>query len=718
MILFSAYMYNVTSDEWLGPQPEYCSLGYYFGSDLVVGTDEGTIKSVPRADITYNVGSNIGVYFEQYAKGYYRDNAEYPVLRLYKTKTEKSYIEWNPVTPDSLLIHTEHGEFTWSHVFYWEQDPFTFAKPCIFVSTEIIGDLVPENVIWSGSVHDSSQENVNLYLSYTNAIIYTDPNVFVEVHQNDYLAFLAAANRTFTANGLALACFINSDNPRQVVGPALIVPASDVNPYPVIKPYDGSYYCNNYLLGTNIDLVAGNKYYKVNTQCWMGRNANDDTPLPTHLMPIGVSVPNYIKSLIEGTTISYGYMQSYLYEYLTDDSQPPAPPPVEPPSDVDPDDIPPADEPPTPIEPDDPDPYYDPTSDPDSPDYEPDKDPTNPDYDPDVPHTPFRPVSGESPEPNPNPLPPEDTVPVPPQPPVFASSNRLLTLYNPVQSELNDLADFLWSPTWSVDTFKKIFANPLDAILGLMVMPTLPATVSQRELSIGNIPTGITMRYFTQQFVDFPCGSFAIGEYYGSYLDYAPYTKVVLMLPYIGECRLNTDEVMNKTVDVTYRFDVSTGTCVAFVKVDGSLLYTFNGMAVASIPISANGWGSMISGLISMPIKAVAAGAALGAGPVGVMGAAAATSVMSMKEEITHTGNLTGSAGLMGIQKPYLIITRPRQVIPVSQNSYTGYPSFITESLGSLSGYTEVEQCHLEHVPATGEELAEIERLLKEGVLF
>lgn len=711
MINFSGYMYNMTSEEWLGLQPDYYSLGYYMGSDLIPGTDDGTTKTIPRADISYNLATNIGVYFEQYAKAYYIDHAEYPVLRLYKTKTEKSYIEWNPINPDSLVIHTENGDFAWVHVYHWESDPATFVKPSIFVSTEVIADLTAGNVIWSGSVRDNDAQDPTAYISYTNAFINMDPSVFVQVNAGDFLAYMQGWNRTFVSVGLAYACFIVSST--WYDGPALVVPATgrwdDAQP-----PYSGAYTVNGSIKYPRTVIESKGVRFRCNFEYWDLYNpSTDSTPLPIHYSDL--NGPDAVAALLNDTIFNYGYMQEYLYLYLTDNSKPA---PVEPPSDVDPDDIPPADEPPTPIVPDDPDPYYDPTSDPDSPDYEPDKDPTSPDYDPDVPHTPFRPVSGESPDPNPNPLPPEDTVPVPPQPPVFASSNRLLTLYNPVQSELNDLADFLWSPTWSVDTFKKIFANPLDAILGLMVMPTLPATVSQRELSIGNIPTGITMRYFTQQFVDFPCGSFAISEYYGSYLDYAPYTKVVLMLPYIGECRLNTDEVMNKTVDVTYRFDVSTGTCVAFVKVDGSLLYTFNGMAVASIPVSANGWGSMISGLISMPIKAVAAGAALGAGPVGVMGAAAATSVMSMKEEISHTGNLTGSAGLMGIQKPYLIITRPRQVIPASQNSYTGYPSFITESLGSLSGYTEVEQCHLEHVPATGEELAEIERLLKEGVLF
>lgn len=716
MITFTGYMYNVTSDEWLGMQPETYTFGFYSGNALIPWTSDGAENvSVPRADISYNSGNNVGCKFEEHAKRYFNEHADFPVLRLYKTLSRQSYIEWNPAAPNGFNIHTIGGDFRWEHVYIWYGDSDIY-KPCVFISESTEQGLLPTNNVWSGCTLMSSAENVSLYVGYHTQsinILSSQMDFFSDVR---YLG--TVDYRTFykTNEGPCLGAYIIGSD---WMGPVLVAPSNNGSATMALPPFDVKYTVSNVVRGPDGKIGQYHDIY------WVYTNSYHLRP-PRQLYEAGIVLienPNktllsIVSELIENSEIAVTYMQIDLYAYLMDNSQPEPPEPVIPPSDVDPDDIPPADEPPTPIEPDNPDPYYDPTSDPDNPEYEPDKDPTNPDYDPDVPHTPFRPVSGESPEPNPNPLPPDDTIPVPPQPPVFAPSNRLLTLYNPVQSELNDLANFLWSPTWSVDTFKKIFANPLDAILGLMVMPTLPATVSQRELSIGNIPTGITMRYFTQQFVDFPCGSFTVGEYYGSYLDYAPYTKVVLMLPYIGECRLNTDEVMNKTIDITYRFDVSTGTCVAFVKVDGSLLYTFNGMAVASIPLSANGWGSMISGLISMPIKAVAAGAMLGAGPVGVMGAAAATSVMSMKEEISHTGNLTGSAGLIGIQKPYLIITRPRQVIPSNQNSYTGYPSFITESLGSLSGYTEVEQCHLEHVPATGEELAEIERLLKEGVLF
>lgn len=382
-------------------------------------------------------------------------------------------------------------------------------------------------------------------------------------------------------------------------------------------------------------------------------------------------------------------------------------------SDVDPDNIPDPDTPQPPPQPDDPDPYYDPTSDPSSPDYDPTKDPSSPDYDPDGHHTPFNPPSTEGGGGDPVPQPPDDEIPAPETPPSYATTNSMFTLYNPSSADLDNLANFLWSPAWSIDTFKKIFANPLDCILGLMVMPYLATETSTKTMNVGNLSTGVTMRFFTSQFCDFDCGDFAVEEYYKSYLDYAPYTKISIFLPYIGDQQLNTDEIMNKTINVKYRFDLATGDCIAFISVNDSVLYSFSGNCAARLPLSANNYG----GLLPSITGAIVAAGSMAAG-VPALGAASALAVSSMKQDIKHSGSISGSAGLMGVQTPYVIITRPRQVLPIGQNSFTGYPSFITESLGGLSGYTEVESCHLEHIPCTDEELREIENLLKGGVLF
>ena len=96
----------------------------------------------------------------------------------------------------------------------------------------------------------------------------------------------------------------------------------------------------------------------------------------------------------------------------------------------------------------------------------------------------------------------------------------------------------------------------------------------------------------------------------------------------------------------------------------------------------------------------------------------ASTAVNSMKPSVEKSGSMGGMGGMLGVQTPYLILTRPRQARPARQNTFTGYPSFITMKLSDCSGYTEIESIHLEKISATEQELSEIESLLKGGVIL
>ena len=75
-----------------------------------------------------------------------------------------------------------------------------------------------------------------------------------------------------------------------------------------------------------------------------------------------------------------------------------------------------------------------------------------------------------------------------------------------------------------------------------------------------------------------------------------------------------------------------------------------------------------------------------------------------------------GMGGMLGVKTPYIILTRPRQALPANQNTFTGYPSYITTLLGDCTGFTVVQDVHLEGLTATEAEKAEINRLLGEGV--
>lgn len=313
-----------------------------------------------------------------------------------------------------------------------------------------------------------------------------------------------------------------------------------------------------------------------------------------------------------------------------------------------------------------------------------------------------------------------DAISAPSVPTLGATNTGFVSLYNPTLSQVQELASYMWSDAFSIDSFKKLFADPMDTILGLSIVPVAVPDGETTTLKVGNLSTGISITRAGAQYITVDCGSIAVNEYWGAYLDYAPYTKLEIYLPYIGTHQLSADDVMGKTISVKYNVDILSGSCVAFITCGDSVLYTFSGQCSQNIPITGEDFASNLMGAISFAASAGAV-VASGGGAATVMPAAAGLTssyINAFKPDIQRSGNIGGTSGMLGIQVPYLILTRPRQCTPENQNKYLGYPSFITEELSDLSGYTEIEDIQLEGCTATDTEIDEIKSLLAGGVLL
>lgn len=303
-------------------------------------------------------------------------------------------------------------------------------------------------------------------------------------------------------------------------------------------------------------------------------------------------------------------------------------------------------------------------------------------------------------------------------PTLSAVDTGFITLFNPSAGELKALANYMWGSLFDISTWKKIFADPMDAILGLSIVPVAVDDAGPSTVTVGNISTGITMNKAASQYKEVDCGSLDIQEYWGAYLDYDPYTKAELYLPYCGTHPIAVDDIMGKTVHIKYHVDILSGSCCCYVKCGESVLYTFAGQCSCSVPITGNDWTNVVNGALSIAASIGTMVATGGATAPMAAGAIASTAVNSLKPTVEKSGSLGGMAGMLAIQKPYLILTRPRQALPKDQNKFSGYPSFINKKLGLVTGYTEVESIHLEGIQATDSELAEIENLLKSGVIL
>lgn len=369
-----------------------------------------------------------------------------------------------------------------------------------------------------------------------------------------------------------------------------------------------------------------------------------------------------------------------------------------------------------------------------------------------------------------------DPIPLSPLPTISAADTGFTRIYIPTLAQIQSLAEYLWTDSTIIDTvwnhIKQFFENPMDAFVGFNLVPCSIPSGGTEEFRVLFIGTGVQLTTAASQFVDVDCGTLTIDEVFGSALDYSPYTKIHAFLPYIGQVDLNTDEVMNRTLQIIYRIDIVTGSCVASILVDSKVLYQFSGHCAINIPFTSADFSNYVSAIISIAKTAVAL--AIGSSGVSTNGETTSTEissdglqlvgkvvrertnngvfqevtttkkydmpdnhantffagmrpgiiantvgqVMSSKPNIQHAGGFNGNSGYLGTRYPYLIIERPNLANPSEYGDFNGRPSMITMSLGDVSGFTRVQQMKLSGCSATQNEQSEILRMLKEGVFF
>ena len=297
------------------------------------------------------------------------------------------------------------------------------------------------------------------------------------------------------------------------------------------------------------------------------------------------------------------------------------------------------------------------------------------------------------------------------------------TVYVPSQSELLAMSSYLWSGSFDVTQVIKLFSNPLDSIIGLSAVPVDLVGVSPPDqIYLGGVALpGVTMpRYEGRTAVKVDMGTVTIKERYGAYLDYDPYTEFAIYVPFIGIKNLKADDIMGKTLSLMYDIDILTGACVAYLRpAGGSVLYEWAGQCAQQIPVTSSNWDNIFRNAMTAATTLGTSLFAPASAPVlaGAV-ASAATQAIAAKPRVDRSGALTGVSGWLGQLRPYIIRTIPEAYIPADQNKFVGYPAYINVNMSDISGYNEVASLHLEGIPATGNELAEIESLLKGGVIF
>ena len=308
----------------------------------------------------------------------------------------------------------------------------------------------------------------------------------------------------------------------------------------------------------------------------------------------------------------------------------------------------------------------------------------------------------------------------PVSPMITGSGASMWAIYNPTQAQVDAFGSWLWSSNF-VDQLKKLFTDPMGAIIGIHKVFVTPETGTTLTIKCGYIDSGVSSKIVTDQYVTLNCGTVSLSEYFGSVFDYAPYTSVKCYLPFIGIVSLDVADIMRSKINIQYKVDVLTGACIAEIKVkrDGntSVLYTFSGSCIVSYPISSGSYAGIVSSVLAVAGGAIASGLT---GGLPLLGAAmgAGASLMHAHTDTKINGTFTGSAGAMGGKKPYLIITRPITRMAKYVDKFSGIGANYYMTIGNCEGYFKCNSVHLSISNAYDNELNEIETLLKSGVMM
>ena len=350
-----------------------------------------------------------------------------------------------------------------------------------------------------------------------------------------------------------------------------------------------------------------------------------------------------------------------------------------------------------------------------------------------------------------------DTVTADGMPTISAVGSGFSTLFTPTKAQLRTLGDTLWGNT-IVGFFQNAITNIKELFVSLGILPFVApagATVNVTWMDIATIDIPLTLA--SEQFVEKDMGSINLATNANifssdSVLDYSPYSKLGIYLPFIGYQELDIDECRGSVVGLRYRIDILSGSCVAIISINGNDIYQFSGNCLTQIPLTS----ADFSGLLNASVQVATAAASMGATAAvasagdavtaemagkdkitanqaemqhaqhaasvsnakGSLVSATANGMMGMKPNYKKSGAVSASTSMLNVKQPYLFLTTPRQSYPEDYGHFCGFPCNITDVLGNFSGYTVVEDIRLNGLVATSSEVEEIYQLLKSGVII
>lgn len=302
---------------------------------------------------------------------------------------------------------------------------------------------------------------------------------------------------------------------------------------------------------------------------------------------------------------------------------------------------------------------------------------------------------------------------------------------------LGQLANYL-NGIQTTEVFGKLFSNPQEYIVSVKAYPFDLKKLSvspglNAEIQIGiEEHTGVTATDLGVIKPSLNMGIKKIDPIYNSYLDYAPYTKITVFLPYVGFIELDTNEVMNHTLSFDYAIDLDSGELTAVISNIDNLTYdeygnpqgsfvikTATGKIGIDVPLGATNAREIYKQFVTSMIGMVGGATSYTSGKGIASGITkTTTSMFNALQQHYHKGS--GSIqGLNNLPLPQSIyIIREMNSIITDPKDYKGKPVEMTGTLSDYHGFTSIDSygTDIDLSFATKDEADELKSLLQSGV--
>ena len=301
--------------------------------------------------------------------------------------------------------------------------------------------------------------------------------------------------------------------------------------------------------------------------------------------------------------------------------------------------------------------------------------------------------------------------------------------------------------------------NPIDCIVSIKKFPVdVPHLGTNATIKLGSQTTGITAAHYLSK----PCNVyyFSFNESNGtglfqanggSFLDYEPYTKVQINVPFCGSFDVPCNYFYEYGgIDIALLIDFVSGACTAFLMVNNNVVDSIQGSCGVDVPLSGLQTATIDSQIFNASMSkqkqdnnftlsmlggaaAIALGVATGGAAAVIGGAAALTGgvlnkvandktldyeLQHMQAPIKQVSSASAVIGRANDMRCKMIISRPEYIDGYNDVKYAetiGFACLLNGTVSNFSGLT-VANINLDGIAATAEEKEMIKNAFASGV--